>query len=72
MQDDLYVDTHGHPVPDEVWEYLDFVCHCAPVCGLVLERDQNIPPFEELLAEIQQARKILQASTRQPLRLEQG
>jgi len=58
----LYVDTHGHPVSNEVWEYLEFVCQRIPVCGIVLERDQNIPLFEDLLSELRRAREILLAS----------
>jgi uncharacterized protein (UPF0276 family) len=57
--DGLYIDTHGHSVSDKVWEYLEFVCRRAAVKGIVLERDQNFPSFEELLAELQRARLIL-------------
>jgi uncharacterized protein len=59
LRDGVYVDTHGHSVGDKVWEYLEFVCRRASVKGIVLERDQNFPPFDELLAELQRARLIL-------------
>ena len=62
LDEGLYVDTHGHPVSDEVWEFLEFVCRSALVRGIVLERDQNFPPFEELLAEVRFAREILGTS----------
>jgi uncharacterized protein len=59
LRDGLFVDTHGHPVCEEVWELLEFVCRRASVKGIVLERDQNIPHFEELTAELRRARRIL-------------
>jgi uncharacterized protein (UPF0276 family) len=59
MLDGLYVDTHGHPVGEEVWELLEFVCRRADVKGIVLERDQNFPAPEELVAELRRARRIL-------------
>ena len=30
----------------------------APVRGIILERDENLPPFAELLGELEQARAI--------------
>ena len=30
----------------------------APVRGIILERDENLPPFAELLGELEQARTI--------------
>ncbi len=52
--EDLYVDTHGAPVIDPVWELLDKAyAYFGPVPTL-LERDFNIPPLAELLGEIDQ------------------
>jgi len=50
------VDTHDHPVPDPVWEL-----YCAAVqrfgnVSTMIERDANIPPLEELCAELDAAR----------------
>ena len=59
LREGLYVDTHGHSINEKVWEYLEFVCRRANVRGIVLERDQNFPPFEELLTELQRAKLIL-------------
>ena len=55
---DVYVDTHSEPTPAEIWELLDEVVTRAPVKGVLLERDENIPPFAELAAEVAQAREI--------------
>jgi len=54
----ILVDTHDHPVCDDVWAlYAEAVRHFGPVSAMI-ERDGNIPPFEELLEELQQARCI--------------
>jgi uncharacterized protein len=48
----LKIDTHDHPVPDSVWRlYADARARfgSVPVC---LERDDNIPPLQELLNEL--------------------
>jgi uncharacterized protein (UPF0276 family) len=52
------VDTHDHPVIDPVW---DLYAHAVRRFGQVstmIERDDNIPPLDELLAELDQARAI--------------
>ena len=55
------VDTHDHPVIDPVW---DLYAHAVRRFGRVstmIERDDNIPPLEELLVELEQARAIAAA-----------
>lgn len=49
--DDLFVDTHGADVKQEVWQLLDFAYQCHGVFPTVLERDFNIPPLPQLLDE---------------------
>jgi uncharacterized protein len=50
------LDTHDHPVCDEVWDlYRDAVRRCGRVSTLV-EWDDRIPPFEDVLAEAERAR----------------
>jgi uncharacterized protein (UPF0276 family) len=50
--EDLRIDTHAAPVIDPVWQLLDKAyAHFGPV-PTVLERDFNIPPLAELLAEV--------------------
>jgi uncharacterized protein (UPF0276 family) len=52
------VDTHDHPVCDEVWDlYRDAVAHFGPVSTMI-ERDDNIPPLAELIEELDHARGI--------------
>jgi uncharacterized protein (UPF0276 family) len=56
---EFWVDTHGEPVIEEVWAYLDYVCHRTSVPAVLLERDQNIPALEALATELRRARAIL-------------
>jgi uncharacterized protein (UPF0276 family) len=56
---DLWVDTHGEAVPEEVWAYLAYVCARTDVPAVLLERDQNFGAFEDLAAELRRARSIL-------------
>ena len=49
--DDLKVDTHGAPVIDPVWSLLETAYRHFGVVPTLLERDFNIPPLPELLAE---------------------
>jgi uncharacterized protein len=52
------IDTHDHPVSDEVWQLYTHACrHFGPIATM-LERDDHIPAFPELLAELEQARHL--------------
>jgi uncharacterized protein (UPF0276 family) len=52
------IDTHDHPVCDEVWDfYRETVAHVGPVSTMI-ERDDNIPPLAEVVAELDIARQI--------------
>ena len=57
-QDGLLVDSHSAPTSPAVWDLLEAVLARAPVKGVILERDQNIPPFAELVVELARARAI--------------
>ena len=50
--DDLKVDTHGAAVIDPVWSLLETAYLHFGVVPTLLERDFNIPPLPELLAEV--------------------
>jgi uncharacterized protein (UPF0276 family) len=47
----VIVDTHGAPVRREVDDLLAWVVERTGPVPVVLERDTNIPPLAELLAE---------------------
>ncbi|MBD2194762.1 MULTISPECIES: DUF692 domain-containing protein [Calothrix] len=56
--DGVLIDSHSQSTPVEVWQLMDKVVAQVPVKGIVLERDENLPLFSELVGELQQAREI--------------
>jgi uncharacterized protein (UPF0276 family) len=56
--DGVWVDSHSTATPDAVWRLLEEVLQRAPVKGVLLERDENLPPFSELAGELELARTI--------------
>ncbi|HLO85316.1 MAG TPA: DUF692 domain-containing protein [Nostocaceae cyanobacterium] len=56
--DGILIDSHSQSTPVEVWQLMDKVVSIAPVKGIVLERDENLPAFTEIAAELHQAREI--------------
>ena len=56
--DGALIDSHAQATPPEVWAVLETAVARAPVRGIVLERDENLPPFAEVLVELERARAI--------------
>ncbi len=57
---DYVIDTHDHPVVQPVWElYAEALKQFGPVSSMI-ERDDQFPPFEELLDELGKMRRIAQ------------
>jgi uncharacterized protein len=55
-RDGLLIDTHDQPVPDPVWSlYAEVIGRFGDV-AVMIERDDDIPPLEDLLAELEMAR----------------
>ena len=52
------IDTHDAPVPDSVWQLYEQALKVTPCRNIMIERDDHIPALSELLAEVEQARKI--------------
>jgi uncharacterized protein (UPF0276 family) len=52
------IDTHDHPVCTEVWDLYACACRHFGETATLLERDDHIPPFAELLTELEQARRL--------------
>jgi hypothetical protein len=58
----LLIDSHDAPVSEDVWQlYEQFVARVGPTPTLI-ERDGNIPPFSQLIAERERAQGILGGS----------
>lgn len=49
---DLIIDTHGAAVVSTVWDLLETAYRAHGVFPTLLERDFNIPPVDQLLAEV--------------------
>ncbi len=57
---DFLIDTHDHAIVTSVWDlYANALQRFGPVSTMI-ERDDNLPPFAELMAELRQARSIAQ------------
>jgi len=52
--EDLIVDTHGADIIKPVWELLDIAYEHFGVFPTLIERDFNIPPINEMMAEVRQ------------------
>lgn len=57
--DELLIDSHDAPVSEQVWAlYDDLLERTGPVPTLI-ERDGNLPPFAELMAERERAAALM-------------
>lgn len=56
---DLLIDSHSQSVPEEVWNLLKKLVQKKPIKGVIIERDSNFPPFNELLAEVNTINSVL-------------
>jgi uncharacterized protein (UPF0276 family) len=56
-EDELLIDTHDQPVCEEVWALHAEAVRRLGVTSTCLERDDHIPPFAELAAELGRARE---------------
>jgi len=52
------VDTHDHPIINPVWALYETAVKRFGSVSTMIERDDNIPPLKELLAELDHARII--------------
>jgi uncharacterized protein len=55
---DYLIDTHDHPVSDPVWDLYGAAVRRFGNVSTMIERDANIPPLEELCAELDAARLL--------------
>jgi uncharacterized protein (UPF0276 family) len=55
---DYLVDTHDSDVPDPVWELYAAAVRRFGAVSTMIERDDHIPPLEQLCAELTQARAL--------------
>ncbi|HEY8162378.1 MAG TPA: DUF692 domain-containing protein [Methylocystis sp.] len=58
-RDGVLIDSHDSATSDAVWALYDRIVAHAPVKGVILERDERLPRFGELLDEVARARATL-------------
>lgn len=59
---DYIIDTHDHPVVQDVWDLYAEAVRRYGMVSTMIERDDNIPELPVLLEELQVAREIYQAN----------
>ena len=59
------IDTHDHPIAGPVWDLYGAAVEQFGAVPTMIERDDNIPPLDELVAELQVAREIAGRYARQ-------
>jgi uncharacterized protein (UPF0276 family) len=64
-----YLDTHGAPVVEPVFDLLSYALKRTDVKAVLLERDQNFPAdFEDMLRELDQIRNVIEEAQPQMLK----
>jgi uncharacterized protein (UPF0276 family) len=61
----LLIDTHDEPVPGAVWTLYEAACARFGPRATMIERDDNIPPLDDLLAELDIARGVARGARRE-------
>ncbi|QIX94831.1 DUF692 domain-containing protein [Cedecea sp. FDAARGOS_727] len=63
---DLLIDSHDSPISADVWQLYQRLIQRAGAIPTLIERDDNLPAFAELIAERERAQQILNAAGEQP------
>jgi uncharacterized protein (UPF0276 family) len=66
IEDGVLIDSHDGPTSPEVWRLLEEAVARSKPKGVILERDERLPPFAELLAELRKARALGRQAGRWP------
>jgi len=64
LGDRLLIDSHDAPIADDVWALFERLIDRVGPRPTLIERDDNLPPFGELLTERQQADDVLRRPAR--------
>jgi uncharacterized protein len=54
------IDAHANHTEVEIWEVFAEVAKRCEIKGAILERDENFPPFYEIINELDEARRLLE------------
>jgi uncharacterized protein len=64
QQGEWLIDSHSQPTPQAVIDLMEAIAlRCPNLVGAILERDENLPPFDHLTQEIGKVRKQLNFKT---------
>ena len=58
------IDAHANKTEAEIWTVFEEVARRCPIRGAILERDENFPPFDEIIEELETAKKLLKKPNR--------
>lgn len=60
------IDTHDHPVVEDVWQLYAYAIRRLGPIPTMIERDDKIPPLENLVGELARAREIAADALKEP------
>lgn len=63
IQDGKFIDNHSKKTPEEVWSLMRKLLKRKMPKGLILERDDSNPDFDEILAEIDKAKSVIRETS---------
>jgi uncharacterized protein (UPF0276 family) len=58
------IDAHANKTETEIWTVFEEVSKRCDLKGAILERDESFPPFDEILEELETARRLLKKTNR--------
>ena len=58
-RDGEWIDSHDRPTPPEAFALMAELGRRGALRGAILERDEDLPPFDEMLVELDRARSAL-------------
>ena len=64
---DYIIDTHDAPVIKPVWDLYEATIRRLGRVSTMIERDDNMPPFAELLDEIKHAKQLAELAQKEEL-----
>ncbi len=60
VEENLIIDTHGQNIIDEVYDLTEYTFQKLGTKPILLERDNNIPPYNELLEEYKKVKNLVE------------
>jgi uncharacterized protein len=66
LEEGVLIDSHDGPTSPEVWRLLEEALRRSSAKGVILERDERLPPFGDLLDELRKARALGRQAGRWP------